>query len=144
MINQKFIKERLELIQRYYQDLEKIIEIPMADFKKDLIRYYALERIFQLIVDEMIDINNHLISHNNFESPDDFQSTFIILAENDILPADFAKKIAPVVGLRNRLVHRYEKIEKDLAIKMIYQEKNDFKEYIKLLARYLNKTPETE
>ena len=62
---------------------------------------HALERLVQLIVDEMVDINTHIIAESDFQVPSDYQSTFITLAENKILPAEFAEKIAPSIGLRN-------------------------------------------
>lgn len=87
----------------------------------------------------MVDINNHLIRRLNFSIPDDFQSTFIILAKNNILSYDFAEKIAPIVGMRNRLVHRYEEINMDLFLNTLQKEKEDFKEYIKIIFDYINK-----
>ena len=114
MLNKEFVREKLNLISDYYKDLEEILAIPLQEIKKSSIRLYALERVFQLTVDEIVDINNHIIRHSGFNIPDDFQSTFIILAQNNVLPEDFASKIAHVVGLRNRLVHRYEKIDKQL------------------------------
>ena len=139
MLNQTFIKERLESIQMYCRHLDEIVKAPATELKKDFTRYYALERVFQLIVDEMVDVNSHIIRHGDFRTPDDFQSTFMIMAENGILPEDFAKRIAPSVGLRNRLVHRYEEIDKDLVVKMILKEKDDFKEYVKLIHDFLKK-----
>lgn len=88
----------------------------------------------------MSDINSHIITHSNFKTVDDFQSTFKILAENSILPEKFAEKIAPTVGLRNRLVHRYEKIDQNLVLKMILEEKDDFKKYVKYIKKFVNKS----
>ena len=139
MINSYLIREKLDLIRKYYQDLEEILKHPLKEIRADFVKVYALERIFQLIVDEIIDINNHIIKNSNFEIPDDFQSTFLILSQNKVLPESFAKKIAPVVGLRNRLVHRYEKIDKNLFLKMLYKEKEDFKKYIKFIEKFLEK-----
>ena len=139
MINPQLIREKLDLIRKYYQDLEEILKHPLKEIKADLVKIYALERIFQLMVDEIIDINNHIIRHSNFEIPNDFQSTFLILSQNKVLPKDFAKRIAPIVGLRNRLVHRYEKIDKNLFLKMLYKEKEDFKKYIKFIEKFLEK-----
>ena len=113
------------------------MDVSLEEVKKDFIRFYALERVFQLIVDEVIDINNHIIRSQDFGAPDNFQSTFTILAENEVLPEEFAEKIAPVVGLRNRLVHRYEKIDKKLFLEMAIKEKEDFKEYVKFIKSYL-------
>jgi len=139
MTNFKFIRDKLEQIKLYYQELEQLFQYSLEDIRKDFMKYRSAERILQLIVDEMLDINNHLISRLNLASPDDFQSTFKILAENNILPEQFAEKIAPVVGLRNRLVHRYEKIDLGLALKHMQKEKEDFREYVKLIEKYLSK-----
>ncbi len=71
--------------------------------------------------------------------PDDFQGSFLILAENGVLPNDFAKRMAPVIGLRNRLVHRYEKIDLDILLKETSKNKADFKEYVKYVFAYINR-----
>jgi len=57
----------------------------------------------------MIHLNLHFISRLHLKIPDSFQSSFEILAtEGKILPAEFAIKISPVVGLRNRIIHRFD------------------------------------
>lgn len=139
MINVQFIRDKLEHIKLYYQDLEKLFTAPLEEIEKDFIKYYAAERLLQLLVDEVLDINNHIISRQNLPSPDDFQSTFQILANNQILPEDFVQRFAPVVGLRNRLVHRYETIDKELVLKQIQKEKSDFVTFVQLIEQYLEK-----
>lgn len=139
MIDNTFIKTRLDRIQWFYNDLEEITEIPIEDLKKDRLKIYAAERIFQLLVDEILDINNHIILHKGLPTPSDFQSTFTTLAENNILPQEFADKFSPCVGLRNRLVHRYEAIDQDLELKTIYNEKPDFVKYVELILDFLKK-----
>ncbi|HBB56679.1 TPA: hypothetical protein DEW47_03590 [Patescibacteria group bacterium] len=71
----------------------------------------------------------------NLSVPDDLQSTFLTLADSKILPKDFAVKIAPVVGLRNKTVHQYEKIDKELFIKKLKENFGDFKKYLVLIEK---------
>ena len=137
MIDKAFLSVKLDLIKKYAGDLEKVLQIPIDEIKKNFVAVYAIERIFQLIVDEVIDINNHIILRNKLEVPDDFQSTFLILAQNNVIGEAFAKRIAPVVGLRNILVHRYEKIDKDLFLSSVAKERDDFREYIKEMGQYI-------
>src|SRR3989338_36188 len=137
MIDKAFLSVKLDLIKKYAGDLEKVLQIPIDEIKKNFVAVYAIERIFQLIVDEVIDINNHIILRNKLEVPDDFQSTFLILAQNNVIGEAFAKRIAPVVGLRNILVHRYEKIDKDLFLSSVAKERDDFREYIKEIGQYI-------
>jgi len=111
MIDRIFIETKLSYIQAYYQELEGVLGYSDQEIKGDILKLRALERIVQLIVDEITDINNHIIRYAQLRVPEDFQSAFLILAENKILPEGYARRMAPVVGLRNRLVHRYEKVD---------------------------------
>jgi uncharacterized protein YutE (UPF0331/DUF86 family) len=111
MIDRRIVETKLSYIQTYYQELEGVLGYSDQEIKSDSLRLRALERIIQLIVDEVTDINNHIIRYAQLRVLEDFQSAFLILAENQILPEEFARRIAPVVGLRNRLVHRYEKVD---------------------------------
>ena len=85
------------------------MSLPQDQIVSNIEKLRTLERNFQLIVDAMLDINIHLIREFELGSPDDLKSTFLILGEAKIIPLDFAQKISPVVGLRNILVHGYEK-----------------------------------
>jgi uncharacterized protein YutE (UPF0331/DUF86 family) len=129
MIDKRFVEKKLSDIQAYHKELENVLKYSDKEIKKDFLKLRALERVLQLIVDEMIDINNHIIRYANLEIPDDFQSGFLFLAENKILPEAFARRIAPIVGLRNRLVHRYEIINLDILLDSIRKNKNNVKEY---------------
>jgi uncharacterized protein YutE (UPF0331/DUF86 family) len=137
MIDRRFVETKLSYIQTYYQELEGVLGYSDREIKGDTLRLRALERIIQLVVDEIIDINNHIIRYVQLRVPEDFQSTFLILAENKILPEEFARRIAPVVGLRNRLVHRYEKVAVEILLNTIRKSKEDFKEYVKHILLYL-------
>jgi len=137
MINRTFVETKLSYIQTYYEELEGVLGYSDQEIKGNILRLRALERIIQLIVDELIDINNHIIRYAQLRVPEDFQSTFLVLAESSILPEEFAGKIAPVVGLRNRLVHRYEKIDVEILLNMIRKNKKDFKEYTRHILKYV-------
>jgi uncharacterized protein YutE (UPF0331/DUF86 family) len=131
------LKQQLSYIQTYYQELEGVLGYSDQEIKLDILMLRALERIIQLIVDEITDINNHIIRYAQLRVPEDFQSAFFILAENKILPEEFARRIAPVVGLRNRLIHRYEKVDVEILLNTIRRNKEDFKEYVKHILKYL-------
>ncbi len=140
MIDKDFVKSKIFFIKSYYEELEQILSFSDTEIKKDFVKLRAIERIIQLIVDEIIDINNHFIRYGFLKIPENFQSSFLALAENKILPENFAKKIAPVVGLRNRLVHRYEKIDLDLLLRLVRKNKEDFIEYVKYIFQFIEKS----
>lgn len=137
MVDKNLVKEKIRNIQEYLSEIKSILALSVQDIISNIEKLRTLERNFQLIVDEALDINIHFIKEMNLKSPDDFQSTFEILGENKIIPFDFAYKIAPVVGLRNRIVHRYEALDKRLFIETFKKEFPDFEQYIKLIENYL-------
>ena len=120
-------------IQEYLLEIEPILSLPKDQIVSSVEKLRTLERNFQLIVDAMLDINIHLIRELELSSPDDLKSTFIILAEGKIISFDFAQKISPVVGLRNILVHGYEKVERKLFIDSFQKNKQDFDQYLILI-----------
>ena len=139
MIDKKLVKNKLADIEGYYKELESVLENSASEIIKDRLKLRSMERLFQLIVDTSIDINTHIIAESDITIPDDYQSTFIILAENNILPMDFSLRIAPSVGLRNKVVHKYGKMDLKRMIDDIKNEIGDYLEYMKLINEYLKK-----
>src|SRR3989344_3935079 len=95
---------------------------------------HTVERLFQLLVDSAIDLNTHIINNLNALVPDDYQSTFTVLGENKVLPMEFALKIAPSVGLRNLIVHKYGKVDLKRMVDDIKANIGDYTEYLKLIS----------
>ena len=139
MLNKDLIKTKMRSIQEYLLEIEPILSLPKDQIVSSVEKLRTLERNFQLIVDAMLDINIHLIRELELSSPDDLKSTFIILAEGKIISFDFAQKISPVVGLRNILVHGYEKVDRKLFIDSFQKNRHDFDEYLLLINSFLNK-----
>jgi len=138
-MNREFIEKKLSACLRYVERLEGIVLHSDEEITNDFLKLHALERLIQLIVDEIIDVNTHIIRNSALETPDDFQGSFATLASGGILPEQFAQKIAPVVGPRNRLVHRYEEIDATGLIRMARDERNDFRKYAKYITEFLEK-----
>lgn len=124
-------------LQNYLQELEPILSYKSGDIISDNLKLRTVERLFQLIVDTTVDVNTHIINESGLDVPNDYQSTFIILAKNKILPVEFAEQIAPSVGLRNLVVHKYGRVDVKKMVDDIKSEISDYLEYLKLLHAYL-------
>ena len=125
------IDEKRKRIDSYLDEIKTLLDFSVKEILNDFTKLRTLERNFQLIVDEMIDINQHFIKELGLDVSDDLEGTFHILGENKILPEDFVLKIAPVVGLRNRLVHRYEDLDPKIFIESFQKDYSDFEQYLK-------------
>ncbi|MBM3256188.1 MAG: DUF86 domain-containing protein [Candidatus Moranbacteria bacterium] len=134
-----FVLEKLSEISGYLEEIKNLFECNDKEILKDSVKLHSAERLLQLTVDTILDVNQHFIREMKLKISDDFQGTFYILGENKILPKDFARKIAPVVGLRNRIVHRYETLDKKIFISTFRKDYSDFKKYLRLISTYLDK-----
>lgn len=140
MINIQLLEKKLQLLVEYLDELRPIARtMPLDEILQDNFKYHTAERVFQLVVDTIVDINIHIIKESITAAPDDLQSTFFTLADHAILPHDFAGKIAPTVGLRNRVVHRYESLQRKMFIELLKEDFSDFELYLSLIQAYVEK-----
>jgi len=139
MLNKELIQRKINNIENYIKEIEPLLKLEAGDIVSDVLKLRTIERNFQLIVDTMLDINTHIISAENLKAPETLQETFLILGEDGILPGDFVKKIAPVVGLRNIVVHDYEKIDNEKMMHDVKAGASQFGEYIVHIDNFLQK-----
>lgn len=137
MIDHALVESKLADLQSYYAELMPILAHASLEIIDDSLRLHTVERLFQLTVDTAIDINTHLLASSAGAVPDDYQSTFLALAERRIVPNDFARRIAPSVGLRNLVVHRYGKVDLSRMIADIKNEIGQYQEYAKHVLAYI-------
>ncbi len=133
------LESKLADLQAFYKEIVVIVSEDSLDIIADSLKLHSVERLFQLIVDTAIDINTHIISTSNGAVPDDYQSTFMVLAERNILPKEFALRIAPSVGLRNLVVHRYGKVDIKRMIEDIKKEIGQYQEYARYIVSHLHR-----
>jgi len=140
-INKTLVEDKLSRMVEYIKELEPMLKLDTA-FLLDKNNYRdlrALERDFQLIVDVMIEINSHLIKQLELNIPDDYTNSFITLGQNNILPAEFTNGLAKVVGLRNKVVHKYDIIDQKKFINDLKTNAGQFGEYMRLVNECLKK-----
>lgn len=140
-IRKQFITDKITIADEYLTKAREIFDT-MTDEKitGSELHLHTLERYLQLIVDAVLDINNHLIKELDLELAKDLKGTFQILADNNILQKEFVQKISGVVGLRNQIVHQYEKIDSQKFISDFRKHNDDFDEYFRQIISYLDKS----
>ena len=139
MIDHILLTKKLEELRDYLNDLKNLAAMDTKEILSDPFKYHTAERIFQLVVDVSVDINIHIIREKGVSAPDDLQSTFVALGKIDILPNDLAVKIAPVVGLRNRIVHRYDTLDKSAFVELLKKNLPDFDQYFRSVSIFVKK-----
>ena len=129
----------MKLIRESVAETEPILKFSSNEIVADPLKIRSLERLFQLIVDSAVDINIEIITAKSINVPDSYQSTFYTLRDIGTLSADFADEIAPSVGLRNRLVHRYEMIKPKLSVDEMKKFTPSYVSYLKTINDYISR-----
>lgn len=128
---------KLDKLQTYYTELKSLSSISLDEYINNSIYRRAIERTMQLIVECATDINNMLLKMQDNKGAVDYFNSFIDIAEQDIIPIEFALKIAPSTGLRNILVHEYEEINDEVVYNSINTCLQYYLEYMDLINQYL-------
>jgi len=100
----------------------------------------AVERNFQIAIECILDIGNHLIAEKGFETPDDNEDIIVILGKEGIVPSDFAGRMRGMAGFRNILVHEYTGIDYGLLYDYLVHRLDDFRDFARYLVAYLEKS----
>lgn len=129
--------EKLIKLKGYLERLEMIQPASFQAYVADITIKYAIERIMQLIVDAALDINNILLVFCQKPPAADYFNSFVDLGESGVLTPDFALRIAPSTGLRNRLVHEYEKINDEIVYQSIEKMVRIYTEYLQAINQYI-------
>ena len=127
------IRRKLTNLTEYLKEMEPLTNYTIKDYTGNYFIKRTGERLVQLIVESMVDINSMIIAEEKQPPPKDYYVSFEIMAKLGYLPQQFAEELAPCTGMRNRIVHEYDKIEDDIVFTSIPKLKEKATEYIRLI-----------
>lgn len=137
MVDREIIDYRLGKLRDYANRLNAIREMSLQEFLEQTDQQLITERCLQVCIETIIDIGNHIIAAKGLGKPKDYRSVLEILGDRDVLPQDFTQALLPLVGLRNRLVHEYDTIDRKLLFENLKQNLDYFKGFAELIVNYL-------
>lgn len=111
MIDRELITRKIMLIMRDLEALRPIAAKDRAAYLHSGIDEAAAERYLERMIGRMIDINYHVLTESGHPPPADYYASFMQLTDIGVLDREFAGRIAPCAGLRNRIVHEYNEID---------------------------------
>lgn len=127
----KRIDERINEITTYLNEIYVWLPEELVEYEKDSKSKSACERNFEIISEYIIDIGVYFIRLKKFRMPNDDESTFKILAENNIISEDLYKKLVDARGMRNFIAHRYGEIDNSKVFHALKEQfSNDVEEFL--------------
>ncbi len=107
------IERRLERLKTCLLKLEPLKTKEKSAFQAEPYLQDIVERNLEVAAQACLDIANRIIAIERLEKPQDYYEAILRLGEAGILPTEFARRLAPLAGFRNILVHEYLDISWD-------------------------------
>lgn len=136
-VEKEVIRRKITVIIENLKALEAVKDITIEEYRDDIYKRKATERLLQELIEAAIDINTHIIVQKGNRVPDDYFESFIKAGEYDIIPKNIAEKLAPSAGLRNRLVHEYDLLDHSRILEAVKIAEDLYPLYIKAIEDYL-------
>ncbi len=128
---------KLEQLEEDRERLESHRQLSHEEFLNNAIIQYATCYLFVRAIQGCLDIGTQLIAILGLRKPKDNADIFRVLAEESILPQDFAQRLTGMVRFRNILVHRYHVVDFDKVYKHLQDELDDFRVFAEYIVRFI-------
>jgi len=92
-IKENLNEDKIIQIQGYLDELESIFPFDFEEYKRDFKIRAISERLFEKIVEAVVDLAFIIIKERKLKIPEDDESSFFILKENNIISLVLAKKL---------------------------------------------------
>jgi len=143
LIRTERIIEYLDNIERQLKDIRSI-PIPGKDFflnRENSIQIKAIKYSLACAIQDVTHISVHIASTLSLWKVRESEAEAILaLAEEGIIPKEFAEKIKGMPSFRNRIIHDY--LPNEFDAEKLYeslQDLNDFKEFSRFVLDWISK-----
>ncbi len=133
MVDRGELVHRLNEIRQAVKYLKGTTANLLDDKEKFLLGRYYL----QMALEAMLAVANQIIANERWRKPSTYREALDILAEGKVLKPELAKRLKPLVDLRNRLVHTYWKISKEELLTIRSESVVLLEQFMRALLRHL-------
>jgi len=126
--------EKIKQIEEFMENLESTFPIGYEEYINDFKIRAIWERYFEKIIEAVVDLALIVIRYYEFEKPEDEESSFYILRDNDIISDSLADRLRAAKGMRNIIAHEYGKVDDNLVYESVnnelFEDVNEFIEKV--------------
>ena len=140
MLAKALVEQKLAYLIEHLDELGRLSTSTLEEYKSDAIKRHAAEKLIELVVGYATDINQLVVEGVGRPVPQTYYDTFVAMQDLGVLPQDLAPRLANTTGLRNRLVHQYERLSHETVYYSLKPLIKDYLQYILLLSDYLRST----
>jgi uncharacterized protein YutE (UPF0331/DUF86 family) len=136
------IERRLDELSERLARLQPPSDKARTEFDQDPYLRDIVERNLEIAAQCCIDVSHRIISLEGARKPVDYYDAILSMGELGVLPADFARYLAPRAGFRNILVHEYLSLDWDEVYRALHR-LEDLERFAELVRRWLRRRRES-
>lgn len=140
MLNKEFVEKKVSLIEEDIKRLKDFGNMTAEEIFLNYEKQATVERLMERIIARAIDINQYLMRQLNKDViPQNYRQTFLILSDLGIYDEKFGERISKSIGIRNVLIHDYDKIDFKLLYSSISDCISDYIKYCNYIIDFLSR-----
>ncbi|MBI4872582.1 MAG: DUF86 domain-containing protein [Candidatus Riflebacteria bacterium] len=102
-------------------------------------REWALERGLQVCIQTVLDLGAHILAAHPSGPIDDYTGLIDGLVALEVIPEDLGRRMRPMPGLRNLLVHDYAEVDPLRLAELTSHGLGDFDEFLAAVVSWLER-----
>lgn len=126
-------QSKLDILKVHLARLDEIPQSTFEEFSSDFRNVGAALYLLQTSIQALIDLGSYLVAQGSLAAPRTSHEVFERLEQAGHLPSDVARRMAPIIGFRNRVVHLYDRIDERRLYEILTVHRRDLIELLDLL-----------
>jgi len=136
MVNVPVLLKKISGMRHNLSRLREQQSFTIEAFKDNLDAQDIVLHNLRLAIQGAIDIGTHIISDEGWGIPGSLNEIFYILQDKGVLTSELTEKMVSAVGLRNILVHEYEKVNLDIVYDIFQNHLADLEDFILSIIKF--------
>lgn len=128
MTDPDLLAKKLAAVESYVRELQTLAN-PEA-IRRDVREERFVAHTLQLAVQAALDAASHIVADERLGEPSTNRELFSLLAGAGWIPEELAEALGRAVGLRNILVHGYEKVDLHILEDVVRRRLGDLLEFV--------------
>ena len=130
-------EDKIVEIEKYLVELEEAASGLLEDYINSRRAQLVCERLFEIIIESIIDLVFIFINEKKFEMPEDDESSLDLIVSKNIISSLLGKKLKEARRMRNIVAHKYGSINNEIVFNAIKENlPQDARELIKCIRDY--------
>ena len=141
MVDHDLVLAKAGLIRRHLRRIKEKGGLDLEAFLNDLDRQEVISFNLHLAIENCTDLAAHIISEEGLGVPGSASEMFYLLEDSGYINSQLTEKMIKAVGLRNLIVHEYDKIDLTRLFEIVLKDTKDINDFIASIFKRLGISP---